>query len=385
MHRGVVVIALALVLTAGFAVAQEHDHAKMLRETAAEAGWVFIPDGVVWAMFNDQSGDRGGKEFVAPNWWMLMALRKTPVGMVSFEGMLSLDAATVGNDGYRELFQAGEAYHGNPIVDRQHPHDLFMRLAGSWRVPLSTATGLTLRGGAVDSPALGPIPFMHRASSFDNPMAPLTHHMFDSTHVSFGVATAAVDRGPWTVEGSVFNGREPDDRRWDFDFGPMDSVSGRVWFKPTLQWAFQVSTGHLVSPEQLAPGNTERSTASASWTRTNGNNLESISAGYGRNDRLHDTRQAAFLEGAMHAGGNSVYTRIERTPLDHAIADVVISSFTVGGVRDILTGKGLEGGLGAGFTFYQTPTLLDHSYGPHPLSFQVFFRLRATEHMVNME
>src|SRR5580765_5555510 len=132
-----------LLLTANAAVAQDHDHAKMMREMAAEKGWVLMQDGVIWAMYNDQSGDRGDTEFVAPNWWMLMAMRKTPRGLFSAEGMISGDPATVGGDGYGELFQAGEAFHGNAIVDRQHPHDFFMRLAASWRMPLSTSTSLT--------------------------------------------------------------------------------------------------------------------------------------------------------------------------------------------------------------------------------------------------
>jgi len=376
------IAAFAAVRTAN---AQEHDHAKMLREMAAEKGWVLMQDGVVWATFNNQSGDRGGSEFVAPNWWMLMGMRKTPRGLFSVDGMLSLDPATVGNEGYRELFQAGEAYRGNALVDRQHPHDLFMRLAASWRVPLSTSTAFTLRGGPVDSPALGPVPFMHRASAFDNPMAPLTHHLFDSTHVSFGVVTASFDAGRWALEGSVFNGREPDEHRWDFDFGKMDSLSARLWFTPSSRWTFQVSTGHLVSPEQLEPGNVQRTTTSLSWTRASGNDLEAITAGYGRNDRAGDARQAGFVEGAKHWRGNTIYTRVERTFLDHAIADVAVTAFTVGGVRDILSGRGLESGVGAGATFYATPSLLDHSYGPHPMSFQVFFRLRRSEHMVNMQ
>ena len=365
--------------------AQEHDHAKMLRDMAAADGWQLSQDGVVWAMFNHQSSDRGGQEFVAPDWWMLMAARKTARGTLSLEGMLSVDPAAVGGDGYRELFQAGESYHGNAIVDRQHPHDLFMRLSASWRMPLSASTAFTLTGAAAGAPALGPIPFMHRASSFDNPIAPLTHHVFDSTHVAFGVVTAGIGRGPWTLEGSVFNGREPDEHRWDFDFGRMDSVSGRLWFTPTPEWAFQVSTGHLVSPEQLEPGNVERTTVSASWTRASGSGVESITAGYGRNDRFDDTRHAVFIEGATHSGGHTLYARVERTQLDHAIADVTVTAFTVGGVRDILTRRGFESGVGAGLTFYSTPALLDPSYGPRPLSFQVFFRLRRAEHMVNMQ
>ena len=375
-----------LIAAASSAVAQEHDHAKMLRDMQAAAGWQLMQDGVVTAMFNDQGSPRGGKEFVVPNWWMLMATRKTARGTLTLTGMASLDAATVGGDGYREIFQAGEVYQGRPVVDRQHPHDLFMQLSASWRVPVSTSTDVTLTGAPVGSPALGPIAFMHRASAFDNPMAPLTHHLFDSTHISFGVVSAAIDHGPWTVEGSVFNGREPDEHRWDFDFGRLDSVSGRLWFKPNAEWALQVSTGHLVAPELLEPGNIERTTASASWTRAGGGNVESVTFGYGRNDTSYSTpRVGAFLEGVRHTGPNTIYGRLEVTDLDHAIAEVAVTAFTVGGVRDILSGHGFESGVGAAVTLYATPALLDPSYGSHPASFQVFFRLRRAEHMVNMQ
>src|SRR6185295_3221180 len=112
---------------------------------------------------------------------------------------------------------------GRPLIDRQHPHDLFMQLAAVWRTPLTAATGLTVAGGPSGEPALGPIAFMHRTSAAENPFAPLSHHTFDSTHLAFGVVTLAVDHGRWTVEGSVFNAREPDENRWDFDFGRMDS------------------------------------------------------------------------------------------------------------------------------------------------------------------
>jgi len=257
-------------------------------------GWQLMQDGVVWAMFNDQSGPRGGREFVAPDWWMLMATRTTARGVVTLSGMASLDPAAVGDEGYRELFQAGETFEGRPIVDRQHPHDFFMQLSASWRAALSS-THLTLTGAPVGSAALGPIPYMHRASAFDNPMAPLTHHLFDSTHVSFGVSTASLEHGPWTIEGSVFNGREPDEHRWDFDFGRMDSVSGRLWFKPSAEWAFQVSTAHLVSPEALEPGNLDRTTVSASWTRSSGSGVASVTAGYGRNTTTLDLPRNGFF------------------------------------------------------------------------------------------
>jgi hypothetical protein len=352
-------------------------------------GWQFMLDGVVFAEFNHQGGARGGSEFVAPNWGMGMASRETSRGRLTFTGMLSLDPATVGQAGYRELFQAGEALNGRPLIDRQHPHDFFMQLAAVWRLPVTESMGFTLAGGPVGEPALGPVAFMHRASAADNPAAPLSHHTFDSTHIAFGVVMAAIDHGPWVVEGSVFNGREPDENRWDFDFGPLDSFSGRVWYRPNAEWEFQASSGRLKAPEQLEPGNIVRSTASASWTQKNGGSISSVTAGFGRNDTDNGARHAFFLEGSRHADMNTIYGRFEALQAETAIlqTDIVVEgpaaavkspvlALTVGGVRDILARRGFEGGIGTDVTFYGVPDALQPMYSAHPVSFHVFFRLR---------
>jgi len=370
------------------AMAGQHEHTQM--NVPMSTGWMFMQDGIVFAEFNHQGGPRGGNEFVVPNWWMGMASRDTSRGRFTFTSMLSLDPGTVGKDGYRELFQAGEALNGRPLVDRQHPHDLFMQLAAVWRMPVNETTGFTLVGAPVGEPALGPVAFMHRASAADNPTAPLGHHTFDSTHIAFGVVTAAVDHGPWVVEGSVFNGREPDERRWDFDFGRLDSFSGRVWFKPTDEWELQASSGRLKSPEELEPGHDiVRSTASAAWTRKNGQEISSVSAGFGRNNTDHGTRNAFFVEGARHADMNTVYGRFEAVQVETALlltesvvegvaADVkdTLLAFTVGGVHDVLAWRGFEGGIGADLTFYAVPDSLQPMYSTHPISFHVFLRLR---------
>src|SRR5205823_3292258 len=178
------VVLLGSCLVAAPVVAQEHDHAHM---NMPATGWQIMQDAVVFAEFDRQSGNRGGSQFAAPNWWMGMAERKTARGQLVFTGMLSLDPATIGRDGYRELFQTGEALDGQPLVDRQHPHDFFVQLAAAWRIPITDHTGVTLIGAPVGEPALGPVAFMHRASAMDNPTAPLGHHTFDSTHISFGV------------------------------------------------------------------------------------------------------------------------------------------------------------------------------------------------------
>jgi len=351
--------------------------------------WQLMQDGIVFAEFNHQGGPRGGNEFVVPNWWMGMASREMPRGRLTLTSMLSLDPATVGKDGYREILQAGEAIDGHPLIDRQHPHDLFMQLAAVWRMPLTQSTGFTLAGGPVGEPALGPVAFMHRASAADNPTAPLGHHTFDSTHIAFGVVTAAVDHGPFVVEGSMFNGREPDENRWDFDFGRFDSVSGRVWYRPSDEWEFQASSGRLKTPEELEPGDIVRSTLSASWTQKNGAAISSVTAGYGRNKTDHGARNAFFVEGARHIDMNTVYARFEALQVETALlqTDVVVNgpaadvkdpaiAFTVGGVRDFLSVRGFEGGIGADVTFYGVPDTLQPIYTSHPVSFHVFVRIR---------
>jgi len=367
--------------------AGQHEHMQM--NMPMNDGWQLMQDGIVFANVNHQGGPRGGDEFVAPNWWMGMATRKTSRGQLTLTGMFSLDPATVGKNGYREIFQAGEALSGKPLIDRQHPHDFFMQLAAVWRIPVNESTGFTLAGGPVGEPALGPVAFMHRASAADNPTAPLGHHTFDSTHIAFGIVTAAVDHGPFVIEGSLFNGREPDENRWDFDFGRLDSFSGRVWYKPNDEWELQASSGRLKSPEELEPGNVVRSTASASWTRRNGAAISSVTAAFGRNDTDHGARQAFFLEGSRHADMNTLFGRFEAVQVETALlqtdvhldgpaADVndPVFAFTLGGVRDVLAWHGFEGGIGADVTFYRVPTSLQPMYSTHPISFHAFFRLR---------
>ena len=368
--------------------AGQHDHMQMDMSGDTHT-WQLMQDGIVFGEFNHQGGPRGGDEFVVPNWWMGMASRKTSRGQLTFTGMLSLDPATVGKDGYREIFQAGEALNGRPLIDRQHPHDLFMQLAAVWRIPVSESTGLTLAGGPAGEPALGPVAFMHRASAADNPTAPLGHHTFDSTHIAFGVVTAAVDHGPFVIEGSLFNGREPDENRWDFDFGRLDSFSGRVWYRPNDEWELQASSGRLNSPEELEPGNVVRSTASVGWTRKNGQTISAITAAVGRNNTDHGSRSAFFLEGSRHLDANTFYGRFEAVQVETAllqsdsiahgvVADVrdPVFAFTLGGVRDVLNWRGFEGGVGADVSFYGVPAPLQPMYSSHPVSVHVFFRLR---------
>jgi hypothetical protein len=369
------------------AIAQPPTHEHMHME---EEGWQFMQDGVVFGMFNHQGGPRGGSQATAPNWWMGMVTRSLGSSRLTIDGMFSLDPATAGKSGYREIFQVGEALNGRPLIDRQHPHDFIMQLAAIWRTPLTSTTGLTVAGGPAGEPALGPVAFMHRASASEYPFATLSHHTFDSTHIAYGVATVAVDRGPWVIEGSLFNGREPDENRWDVDFGKLDSISGRIWYRPTDRWELQASTGHLVDPEELEPGNVQRTTASASWFTRDDDDFSAVTVGYGVNATEHGDRQAVFVEGTRRAGQSSLFGRLEvlqvetnvllndEVPFDHDSAALAspLGAFTVGGVRDLARWRGVEAGIGASVTLYAVPRQLEPTHGAHPVSFQLFLRIR---------
>jgi hypothetical protein len=355
-------------------------------QASEDQRWHVMQDAVVFGLFNRQGGPRGGSEFKVPNWWMGMFSRKVGTSNLTIHTMLSLDPLTVGNKGYREIFQVGETFEGRPLVDYQHPHDGFMQLAAVWRKPIRGQTGLTIAGGPAAEPAIGPVAFMHRASAMENPMAPLSHHTFDSTHIAFGVVTAAVDRGPWMLEGSVFNGREPDEHRWDFDFGALDSVAGRVWFRPRDEWEFQLSSARLRNPEELEHGNVLRTTASAAWLTRDDNDFTAVTAAYGVNSGEDVARASWLVEATRRRGAHILFARGEVVDVEtatllgdaaisHAVTNTV-TALTVGGVRELPPWRGMLSGIGAAVTYYGVPAPLEVTHGRRPVSFQVFVRLR---------
>ena len=338
-----------------------------------------MQDGDAYGMVNHQSGPRGGTDVKAPDWWMGMATATAGRSQFTLTGMISLDQLTVGEAGYRELFQGGETFDGEPIVDRQHPHDLFMQLSAVWRRSVGSGTAISLAGAPVGEATLGPPAFMHRPSAADLVLAPLGHHVFDSTHVSFGVVAAAFERGRWTVEGSVFNGREPDENRWDFDFDPLDSVAGRLRFRPSSAWELQVSTGHLVDPEILEPGNVQRTTASASWlTDASTDRMRALTIGYGVNvgPGSHPNQHAAFGELSRRLGRSSISGRVEVLQIEGPDDQNVITSFSGGASRDFLRGRGFEGAIGVSGSIAAAPADVRAVYGTLPASFQIYVRFR---------
>jgi len=354
--------------------------------------WNIMQDGVVFLTLNDQPKPLDGKEFVSQNWWMGMASRPMADGTFMVRGMLSLEPLTVGGNGYGELFQTGETYREQPLVNRQHPHDFVMQLTAAWRRPLSPRTSITFAGGPVGEATLGPVAFMHRLSAAENPFAPLGHHTFDSTHIVKGVIAARLDHGPIAIEGSVFHGGESDEDRWGIsDVGTLDSWATRVWFLPDEHWAFQASHGFLRKPERLEPGNVRRTTVSVSWLSESDARFTALTAGYGHNDRdlAHSFSDAFFVEATRRFSPYVVYSRFEavdvetelllktKTHIDNGHAEPsTVGALTIGTMRDLPHLRRFELAIGGDVTIHKVPDQLVTIYGARPVSFKIFFRLR---------
>ena len=228
--------------------------------------WSLMAHGLVDLVYDHQSGPRGDDKAFASGMLMGRAQRPLGSGTLQFKAMVSPDPL-MGADGYPLLLASGETANGRDrLIDRQHPHDFFMELSASISQNIGPKSSAFLYAGLPGEPAFGPPAFMHREAILDSPEAPISHHWLDSTHISFGVATAGLVIDRVKLEVSRFNGREPDQHRWNIETGPLDSTSIRLSWNPTRTLALQGSWGHFVDPEQLEPGiDQKRWSASALW------------------------------------------------------------------------------------------------------------------------
>lgn len=259
--------------------------------------------GVAFGQFLDEQGPRGRQQAGGVNWTMLMARRRMGRGRFQVRGMFSLEPWTISGCGYPNLLESGELCGDEPIHDLQHPHDLLMETAVQYDWPVTDRLALQVYGGLSGEPALGPVAFPHRLSALPNSLAPISHHWMDAAHITFGVVTTGVYGRTWKVEGSLFNGREPDEQRRDLDMGSLDSWSGRVSWLPITSLSLQISGGHLEEAEaqSLHDGgarfDVERVTASASYHRVWGvNSLWATTVAWGRNTEAVGRTGALLVE-----------------------------------------------------------------------------------------
>lgn len=351
--------------------------------------WSFMLHGQLDLVHSWQEGPRGdSKTFPAG---MLMAMARRPVGdgTLQFKTMVSPDPL-MGKKGYPILLASGETANGrDPLIDRQHPHDFFMELSASISQAIGPKTSVFLYGGLPGEPAFGPPAFMHRQSINASPEAPITHHWLDSTHITFGVLTAGLVYDRLKVELSRFNGREPDEHRWNIETGPLDSTSVRLSWNPTASLSLQGSWAHLEEPEQLEPGvNQRRWSASGTYTRPMANGWWATTLAWGRKSLEGQNYDAFALESSLNWKDWTVFGRGEVTENnellvhhdeeeeDHHGETFRVGKVSLGLLREFAVARNLKLGVGGLYAFNFVPEELEAEYGGDRNGAMGFIRLK---------
>ena len=357
--------------------------------------WSLMFMGQAFVVDTQETGPRGADKFYSPNWGMFAASHDVGGGSFMFQLMLSLDPATITGRRFPELFQTGETAFGRPLVDAQHPHDFIMGLGLHYAHPLGEGTILQFYFAPVGDPALGPVAFPHRASAAEFPQATLSHHWQDSTHIANEVVTAGIMlHNKVRLEASGFYGTEPNENRWNIDYGPINSWSTRLSVFPSPNWMAQVSVGRIAKPEDQEPGDVVRSTASIHYTRPMQGSSWSTSLIWGRNHQTlnHRNLNSYLLETVVPYRKKNFFTgRIELVDKDELFSDQPdveerldrtvgstfrIGAYTAGYTRDIGVFHNMETGIGANVTAYSLPAAIQPYYGGHPVSVNIFARFR---------
>jgi hypothetical protein len=360
--------------------------------------WDVMSHWNVFGQYITQSHRRGRDQFGSINWSMVMASRPFAGGRLQLRAMNSVEAATVGRCGYPHLLQTGETCHGQFNVDRQHPHDFFMETAALYERALTDDLAWSAYVAASGEPALGPVAFMHRPSAMNDPLSNIGHHWQDATHIMFGVASAALYGRRWKLEGSVFNGREPDEHRWNFDLdlSNMNSHSGRITVNPDSQWSVSASYGRIIGENPTFPrARTERASASVlNGRQWGGRHLATaVVWGANRHEGADHWEHSALAEADFRLDAkNTLFGRLERVrksdeelvvdepglPHVHTDAGHALTSLGLGYVRELGSVGVLGVGAGARGTVSWVPESLRAPYGTRtPMGLVVFLRARA--------
>ena len=347
--------------------------------------WTLMAHGLLDFVYDFQSGPRGDDKTFASGMLMGMARRPLGNGTVQFRAMISPDPL-MGPSGYPLLLASGETANGrDPLIDRQHPHDLFMELSGSMSQEIGPKSSLFIYGGLPGEPAFGPPAFMHRESIMDSPEAPITHHWLDSTHITFGVLTAGLVLDRAKIEISRFNAREPDQHRWNIETGPLDSTSVRISWNPSRTLALQGSWGYFKDPEQLEPGvNQKRLSASALWADEIAPGWKiATTLAWGRKIIEAHRDDGFAAEASLKHQGWTLFGRGEMVDnrellgLEKNACAYRVGKVSLGAIRDFAIGNHLSLGLGGLFSLNFVPDALAPLYGGHdPTGAMGFLRLK---------
>lgn len=368
------------------------DDAPMYGYMLHSKKWMYMFHGNIFIRHNSQDigkvGTRGDTKVDAPNWFMAMGQRRVGAkGLLRFSSMFSLDPV-FGGDGYPLLFQTGETYNDKPLVDRQHPHNLFSELSIAYTQSFTKDFDAFAYLGYPGEPALGPVAFMHRPSSLNNLDAPLGHHWQDATHITFGVATVGFRYKILKLDASLFTGREPGEARYGFDKPKFDSYSYRLTVNPARTVSAQVSRAFIKSPEAFEPDeDVDRTTASIihSLPLTGENHFLTSALVWGYNESGKDHQENSYtLESNLQLDRLAIYGRFEN--IEKSAGELLLDQFeenelfginalTLGLNYTILRQWNTNLAIGAQGTLYSADSRLDPVYGNSPKSLEIYMRI----------
>lgn len=348
----------------------------------SQAGeWMLMSHLTLNGVYSWQDGPRGDEKAFAAGMVMAAARRDFANGTLNLRAMLSPDPF-MGANGYPLLLAKGETANGvDPLVDRQHPHDLFMELSASYAHRLNAEESVFVYAGLPGEPAFGPPAFMHRGAAMDSPEAPITHHWFDSTHITFGVITAGYVRGAWKFETSRFRGREPDQDRYDIETGELDSTALRLSWNPSESWSLQVSWADVESPEALHPDEDEERWSASGlyargpWSATIAYSNKERSDGVALDAWLVETAWRPNERWTVFARGEAIESD-ELGPHHGPVEDV--ARVSLGAIRDFRVNDHAVIGVGALVQQHYVSDALEPSYDGDPQGVMAFVRLKIS-------
>jgi len=374
----------------------------MCMPSAAPAAGQTVASGQfnIFGVFSDAQGPRGVGQFAAPNMFMVDVGRGLGSRQfLNLDVMGTTELWTYPTRGYPELLQIGEQRSdGTPYIDAQHPHTSpIMGLTLSDTLTLGPSETLKLffapRGESTD----GPIAFMHRESARDDPDAPLGHHVGqDVGHISSTVLGAQLTVGEVTIEGSAFNGDEPEPTRVNLPLGSINSESLRVTYAFEPEDRVMASIAHVEQQDPTYPGTTSATRLSSSlydrFAVTGGSLDHTLVVGW--IDRYPgSTAETSLLdEATWERGSSDVWGRIEvlqRLASELAIPGAPasspaderrwVSALTLGYTHWTDLNGGLQFGLGGALTLDVIPGEWADVYGGRtPLTARVIFQLRGS-------
>lgn len=334
-----------------------------------------------FAVYSTTSGPRGRTRVTGPGVWMLRYDKAvSPSNTLRVNVMGTAEQLTVGQKGTPQLFQTEN-------LDNMHPHDYLMAVEFRDVLKLGADDNqeLTFLFAPRGAAAIGPVPFMHRASAEGNPDAPLGHGLQDGFHDVSTVIGVAYRYSGTTVEATAFSGHAIS---WPLPLHDIDSYGVRVIHAIDDHVLIGASYADVLSPDDAGGAAHEKFVTGwlATEHKIHGATLKS-SFIWGRVRAGQDAALNSFLAEAVYQRGmNKLYGRaellqitpgqLELVPLNGSTVAKWVKALTLGYERTLVEKGPFSMFAGGSFTKDFAPIEFRPDYGSGPRGAKLYFRIK---------